>query len=73
VKTSIPNLIEIHRIEVLRKVVMKSSAFWDTMPCDPLKAVRKWNSDFQLLHAGFLLGLFFDTEDGGAMFLRSVG
>jgi hypothetical protein len=23
--------------------------------------------------AGFLLGLFFDTEDGGDMFLRNVG
>jgi hypothetical protein len=26
-----------------------------------------------LLHAGFLLGLFFDSEDGGEMFLRNVG
>jgi hypothetical protein len=24
-------------------------------------------------HAGFLLGLFFDPEDGGNMFLRNVG
>jgi hypothetical protein len=24
-------------------------------------------------HAGFLLGLFFDPEDGGDMFLRNVG
>jgi hypothetical protein len=24
-------------------------------------------------HAGFLLGLFFDSEDGGYMFLRNVG
>jgi hypothetical protein len=24
-------------------------------------------------HAGFLLGLFFDPEDGGYMFLRNVG
>jgi hypothetical protein len=26
-----------------------------------------------LFHAGFLLGLFFDSEDGGDMFLRNVG
>jgi hypothetical protein len=24
-------------------------------------------------HAGFLLGLFFDVEDGGNMFLRKIG
>jgi hypothetical protein len=26
-----------------------------------------------LLHAGFLLGLFFDPEDAGDMFLRNIG
>jgi hypothetical protein len=26
-----------------------------------------------LLHAGFLLLLFFDYEDGGEMFLRNIG
>jgi hypothetical protein len=26
-----------------------------------------------LLHAGFFVGLFFDPEDGGDMFLRDVG
>jgi hypothetical protein len=25
------------------------------------------------VHAGFFLGLFFDPEDGGDMFLRNVG
>jgi hypothetical protein len=24
-------------------------------------------------HAGFLLGLFFDIEDGGDMFFRNIG
>jgi hypothetical protein len=31
------------------------------------------NSFIYLLHAGFLLGLFFDTEDGGDMFLPKIG
>jgi hypothetical protein len=26
-----------------------------------------------LLHTGFFLGLFFDPEDGGNIFLRNVG
>jgi hypothetical protein len=26
-----------------------------------------------LFHASFLLGEFFDTEDGGVVFLRNVG
>jgi hypothetical protein len=35
--------------EVLTAVVMMSSIFWDIMPC---------------FHASFLLGLFYDYEDG---------
>jgi hypothetical protein len=31
------------------------------------------SSAFYLLRAGFVLGLFFDLEDGGDMFLQNVG
>jgi hypothetical protein len=44
---------------VLIAVVMNSSLFWSAV-C-------------YLLHAGFLLGLYFDPENGGNMFLRNVG
>jgi hypothetical protein len=27
----------------------------------------------ELLHAGFLIGLFYDLENGGDIFLRNVG
>jgi hypothetical protein len=37
-------------------VVVKSSVFWDVMPCRALLAT--------CFHAGFFLGLFFDPEDG---------
>jgi hypothetical protein len=33
----------------------------------------KSSSAFYLHHAGFLLGLFFDPENGGDLFLRKVG
>jgi hypothetical protein len=67
--------------EVLTAVVMKSSVFWDITPCNPLKINRHFGGTFRLhvgsacypLHAGFLLGIFFDPEDGGDMFLRNVG
>jgi hypothetical protein len=57
---------------------LKSSIFWDTKPCSPLKANRLFGgaSPYLLatgIHAGFLLGLFPDPENGGDMFLRNVG
>jgi hypothetical protein len=63
--------------EVLAAVVMKSSIFQDTMPCRPLKSNRRFGGKClkasYLFHTGFLLGLFFDPEVGGDMFLRNVG
>jgi hypothetical protein len=60
------------RYEVLRAVVMKSSVFWDK----PKKLLWKQMTNRALLaacfHADFVLGLFFDPEDGDDMFLRNV-
>jgi hypothetical protein len=34
--------------------------------------MKKADLIFYLLHIGFLLGLLFNPEDGGEMFLRNV-
>jgi hypothetical protein len=52
---------------VITVVVMKISVFWDIRLCTPLK-VSSGSVDC-LLHAGFLLGLFFSPEDGSNIFL----
>jgi hypothetical protein len=55
--------------EVLAVVLMKTSTFWDIMPCRPLKL----SYACCLFHAGFLLGLLFNPEDVGDMFLQNFG
>jgi hypothetical protein len=62
--------------EVLTAVVMKSSVLWAIMLCSTLKVNGLFGGAYMFatcFHAGFLLGLFLDPEDGGDMFLRNVG
>jgi hypothetical protein len=68
--------------EVLTAVVMKSIIFWDITQCSPLKVNRRFGGTYRLhlqallatcFYTGFLLGLYFDPEDGGDMFVRNVG
>jgi hypothetical protein len=70
-----------YRVEVLAEVVLKSSIFWDIPLCSPLKVNRRFGGTCCLIrgalskqtgcylpHAGFLFGLFFDSEEAaGAM------
>jgi hypothetical protein len=52
---------------------VKSSIFWDITQCSPREAGRRFIGTCYLLHAGCLLGIFFDSENGWGMFLRNVG
>jgi hypothetical protein len=68
VKTDIHNV----GFQVLTAVVMISSIFWDITPCRPLKSTDVSKKHVArracyLLHASFLLGLFFDPEDEGGV------
>jgi hypothetical protein len=72
------------RFEILTAVVMKSTIFWNITPCSPLKVKPTFRSNISstssvvgraqlsTFHAGFLISLFFDPEDGSDMFLRNV-
>jgi hypothetical protein len=44
--------------------IIMSYIFWDIRPCNPLKVKQSCR---------LLLGIFFDPEDGGDMFLQNVG
>jgi hypothetical protein len=75
--------------EFLKAVSMKSLIFWNIKPYSLLKVSRRFGeyiamqkdsmkraaseATCYLLHDGFLLGLFFDPEDGGHIFLRNIG
>jgi hypothetical protein len=56
--------------------VNKSTVFRDITPFSPLKINQHFGGTAMLatrFHAVFLVGLFFDRENGGDMFLRNIG
>jgi hypothetical protein len=55
-------------------MVMKSYILWDISPCILLKDNRRFGGKYHILpYADFLLGFFFDPEDGGDVVLKNVG
>jgi hypothetical protein len=53
-------------------LAMKINIVLDKTPCRSVKLNRRFRETYHLhLHAGFLLGLLCDVEDGD-MFLRNV-
>jgi hypothetical protein len=67
--------------EILTAMVMKSSAYWDITPCSSVIVNQRFGGTYHLhfqsekalLDALRFLGLLFDPEDVGDMFLRNVG
>jgi hypothetical protein len=65
--------------EVLTAVIMKRPICWDITPCSPFKFILRFGTTCRpgsacyLLHAGFLLDLFFDPANGGDLFVRNSG
>jgi hypothetical protein len=63
--------------EVLTSVIMKSTVFWDLIPCRALKftnvsagyTASTFRVEEQAKQAASKLGLLLDPEDGGNMFL----
>jgi hypothetical protein len=71
-------VLKVVGLEILTALVMNGSIFWNIMPRYPLEVYRRFGGPVYLhicnmLHAVFLLSLFFDPEVGGDIFLRNFG
>jgi hypothetical protein len=72
-------------VECMREImnsylILKSTTFWGIMPCSPLNVNWRFGRTYRLhlqvrriSRATNQLGLFFDPEDRGDIFLRNVG
>jgi hypothetical protein len=61
-------------------VTRKSTVFWDVMPCCLVEFQQSFGITYCLRHKGrakiaayWLLGLIFETENGGTIFHRNIG
>jgi hypothetical protein len=69
--------VQFSEFEVLIAMVKKSPILWDITPYSPLKIVKDFGGTYLkpnaccLLHADFLLDIFFDSEDGGDILTRN--
>jgi hypothetical protein len=52
---------------VLKAVIIIGTLFWNVTPCSLVDVYQRFAG--LLLAAGCFFGLFFDSEDGGNMFL----
>jgi hypothetical protein len=63
--------------EVLTAVAMKDTIFLIAKPCSSVEIYGRFGGAYRLqsslVRAGFLLGLFVDTEDGDSTYLRNAG
>jgi hypothetical protein len=73
VKYSRPHEETCWQFHLTTELIMNNSKFWYITPCGPLKVNRRFGGTCYIFHAGFLLGSFFDPEDGSDMFLWNVG
>jgi hypothetical protein len=62
----------IEGFEVLTAVDSKNTIFRDITSCSQLKVNGRFRGTFRFHLQGFLLGIFFDPEDGSDMFRQNV-
>jgi hypothetical protein len=54
------------------KIRVNCTVFWDITPCSPLKSQLTFLRNISPPSSGFFLGLVFDAEVEGDMFIRNV-
>jgi hypothetical protein len=76
----IESVTEVSVVFLNQYMNIKSTILCDITPCSPLKVNRRFGGTYRLhiqgmlaacFHAGFLLGLFFNFENGGDIFFRN--
>jgi hypothetical protein len=58
--------------EIFTAATTKSTVFYDVTRCGLLQVYRRFGGSYLLLLADFMVGMLFDPDDGGNMFLQEV-